>query len=55
MSKNLLAVVGILAIVTVIVSAVVMGVERGSTLFQAVGAVLLFIALAMFFTKKEGK
>ncbi len=55
MSKNLFALIGILAIIAVIVIAVTVGVENGTTLFQAVGAVFLFIALAMFFTKKEDK
>lgn len=55
MSKNLIAVIGVIAIVLLVGLAVVVGVENGTTLFQAVGAGLLIIALLMFFTKKENK
>lgn len=54
MSKNLLGLIGILAIIAVIAIASILGIERGTPLFQAVGAVLLLIALTMFFTKKGG-
>ena len=53
MSKKGMAVLAVVLLVLVIVGALMGGVKAGTPMFQAVGAVLLVVALVMFFMKKK--
>ena len=53
MPKKGMAVLAVVLLVLVIVGALMGGVKAGTPMFQAVGAVLLVVALAMFFMKKK--
>lgn len=53
MSKKGMAVLAVVLLVLVIVGALMGGVKAGTPMFRAVGAVLLVVALAMFFMKKK--
>lgn len=53
MSKKGIAVLAVVLLIVVIAAAVFGGVKAGTPMFQAVGAVLLIGALAMFFVKKK--
>ncbi len=53
MSKKGIAVLAVVLLIVVIAAAVLGGVKAGTPMFQAVGAVLLIGALAMFFMKKK--
>lgn len=53
MSKKGMAVLAVVLLVLVIAGALMGGVKAGTPMFQAVGAVLLVVALVMFFMKKK--
>lgn len=55
MSRKMFATVGVMLVVLIVVLALLMGIEKGTVLFQGVGALLLFVALGMFFVNKGEK
>lgn len=53
MSKKGIAALAVILLIVVIAAALLGGVKAGTPMFQAIGAVLLIGALAMFFVKKK--